>query len=171
MKINMPTKQQYIDTLKAHRAKQLDQLQRTLKIRHDSMAFGSKGLIKECREIAAVIRALDEALNNMVIEVSQIEILNALQFYADPFTYFAIGFFPDYPAGALMDDFSETEELEEKPGKLARDVLARMHSLTGKPEGSCCGFTQRDNVERDCNRHPWNVCKECSRYKGEKQNV
>jgi len=165
----MPTKQQYIDILKVHRAKQFDQLQRTLKIRHSSIAFGSKGLIKECREIAAVIRALDEALNNMVIDVSQIEMLNTVKFYADPLTYFAVGFFPDYPAGAFMDDFSETEELGEKPGKLARDVLDKMVTLIGKPEGSCCGFTQRDDVERDCTRRPWNVCQECSRHVEEKQ--
>ena len=50
------------------------------------------------------------------------EILEALDFYADPDTYFAIGFIPDRPAGDFMDDFSETE-LGYKPGKLARKIL------------------------------------------------
>ena len=47
----------------------------------------------------------------------------ALAFYADPEIYFAIGFFPDPPAGEFMDDFGETE-LGVKPGKRARAVLA-----------------------------------------------
>ncbi len=46
----------------------------------------------------------------------------ALEFYADPETYFAIGFFPDPPNGEFMDDFSETE-LGYKPGKRARIAL------------------------------------------------
>lgn len=46
----------------------------------------------------------------------------ALDFYADPTTYFAVGFFPDPPAGAFMEDFSETE-LGLKPGKRARKAL------------------------------------------------
>ncbi|NIT77287.1 MAG: hypothetical protein GWN58_22810 [Anaerolineae bacterium] len=46
----------------------------------------------------------------------------ALSFYADPETYFAIGFFPDPPNGEFMDDFSETE-LGVKPGKRARIAL------------------------------------------------
>lgn len=48
----------------------------------------------------------------------------ALEFYADPETYFAIGFFPDNPAGDFMDDFEETEELGFKPGKRARAALS-----------------------------------------------
>jgi hypothetical protein len=46
----------------------------------------------------------------------------ALEFYADPATYFAIGFVPDPPCGGFMDDFSDTE-LGRKPGKLARETL------------------------------------------------
>lgn len=45
-----------------------------------------------------------------------------LAFYADPETYFAIGFFPDPPNGDFMEDFSETE-LGRKPGKRARVAL------------------------------------------------
>lgn len=47
----------------------------------------------------------------------------ALEFYADPETYFAIGFWPDPPCGAFIDDGSETMGLGMKPGKRARIVL------------------------------------------------
>lgn len=49
---------------------------------------------------------------------------NALSFYADPETYFAIGFFPDPPCGPFIDDFSDTSH-GSRPGKLARSVLER----------------------------------------------
>ena len=48
---------------------------------------------------------------------------DALEFYADPETYFAIGFFPDPPCGAFMEDFDDTGQLGMKPGKRAREVL------------------------------------------------
>jgi hypothetical protein len=50
------------------------------------------------------------------------ELRAALEFYANPETYFAIGFFPDRPCGEFIDDFSETE-LGMKPGKRARAAL------------------------------------------------
>ncbi len=50
------------------------------------------------------------------------EVIEALRFYADPDTYFAIGFFPDPPNGEFMDDFEETH-LGAKPGKRARAAL------------------------------------------------
>lgn len=46
----------------------------------------------------------------------------ALEFYATPETYLAIGFLPDPPCGEFIDDFSETD-LGERPGKLARKAL------------------------------------------------
>lgn len=49
-------------------------------------------------------------------------LLEALDFYSKPETYFAIGFFPDPPAGPFMEDFSETP-LGMKPGKKARQAL------------------------------------------------
>ena len=47
---------------------------------------------------------------------------SVLRFYADPNTYFAIGFFPDPPCGDFMTDFGETE-VGYKPGKMAREAL------------------------------------------------
>lgn len=52
--------------------------------------------------------------------------LEALYFYADPTTYAAIGFFPDPPNGAFMDDFEETGFLGDKPGKIARDAIQKI---------------------------------------------
>jgi hypothetical protein len=46
----------------------------------------------------------------------------ALEFYAQPETYFAIAFVGDPPCGEFLDDFEETE-LGEKPGKRARAAL------------------------------------------------
>lgn len=54
----------------------------------------------------------------------------ALNFYADPDSYFAILFMPDRPAGEFADDFSNADHLAEygpydrvMPGKRAREVL------------------------------------------------
>ena len=48
---------------------------------------------------------------------------NVLMFYADPSTYYAIGFVGDPPAGEFLDDFSHTHELGYKPGRRAREAL------------------------------------------------
>lgn len=54
----------------------------------------------------------------------------ALEFYADPETYHAIGFFPDRPCGDFMEDFSEDhgDDFYDRPmpGKRARDVLSKI---------------------------------------------
>ena len=50
----------------------------------------------------------------------------ALLFYADPNSYFAIGFFPDSPCGKFIDDFDHVSHWEydrPMPGKLAREIL------------------------------------------------
>ena len=49
----------------------------------------------------------------------------ALEFYANPETYFAIGIFPDRPCGNFINDFSDTGTLGVKPGKRARQVLSK----------------------------------------------
>lgn len=57
-----------------------------------------------------------------VLRARILRLEETLGFYADPATYFAIGFFPDLPTGPFIDDFSETE-LGSKPGKMAREAL------------------------------------------------
>lgn len=50
-------------------------------------------------------------------------LVGALEFYADPHTYFAVAVITDPPCGDFGDDFSDTEELGSKPGKRAREAL------------------------------------------------
>lgn len=56
------------------------------------------------------------------------ELEAALEFYANPDTYFAIGFFPDLPCGDFMDDFEEIDIRGYKPGKKARECLDRKNT-------------------------------------------
>ena len=55
-------------------------------------------------------------------EAAIFDLAEVVGFYANPETYFAIGFFPDPPNGKFMNDFYETE-LGQKPGKRARAIL------------------------------------------------
>ena len=57
------------------------------------------------------------------VQKSYPELLDAIHFYADPETYFAISLIPDPPCGDFIEDFSETPELGMKPGKKAREAL------------------------------------------------
>jgi hypothetical protein len=58
------------------------------------------------------------------------EIIKALEFYANPDTYFAIGFFPDPPCGDFINDFDKTK----KPGALARKTLKKYYLQKFKEE-------------------------------------
>lgn len=51
--------------------------------------------------------------------------IQALYFYADPSTYFAISILGDRPCGELVDDISDTH-IGFKPGKLARETFKRL---------------------------------------------
>lgn len=53
----------------------------------------------------------------------------ALAFYANPETYFGIGFLMDPPCGEFGDDFSDTD-LGTKPGKRARTALSTPEKQT-----------------------------------------
>ncbi len=59
----------------------------------------------------------------------------ALEFYANPETYFAIMFLPDKPCGDFVTDFSNTE-LGVKPGKRARKILELDDVLSKKVKNS-----------------------------------
>lgn len=78
-------------------------------------------------------------------------LVEALEFYADPHTYFAVAFTFDPPCGDFRDDFGETDELGVKPGKCARTALAAAQDTR---ECSNCGGTGRWNPtqhkEKDC---------------------
>lgn len=77
---------------------------------------------------AGVITQIDNYIAGLWAEREALR--EALGFYANPETYFAIGMFPDPPCGAFMEDFSETDDLGLKPGKLARAALARLDAQT-----------------------------------------
>ena len=52
---------------------------------------------------------------------------DALAFYADPDTYFAIMFVPDSPCGGFIEDFSYDEQYDRNmPGEFARKVLKKV---------------------------------------------
>lgn len=71
----------------------------------------------------------------------------ALEFYANPDSYFAILVMPDRPAGGFADDFSYADHLAEygeynrpMPGKLARETLGieseeQQHAATEDLDG------------------------------------
>ena len=54
----------------------------------------------------------------------------ALEFYADPNSYFGIIIFGDHPCGDFADDFSEDHGFNQydrpMPGKYAREVLKKL---------------------------------------------
>lgn len=90
---------------------------------------GRDWMAKRHRVHAAAIRALapqpaPEGVPN--------EAIDALEFYADPDSYFAISILADRPAGAFADDFSEDDWTREcdfdrpMPGKRAREALKRL---------------------------------------------
>ena len=70
--------------------------------------------------------------------VEKVRVLSeALEFYADPDSYCAIGFFPDRPCGEFMDDFSRVADADYNrpmPGMKARAALAR--ALSPEPIGA-----------------------------------
>lgn len=80
---------------------------------------------------AAFIAAAREAVPALLDENDRLR--EALEFYADPDTYFAIAVFADAPCGDFADDFEELDgDLGHpgggawvKPGKRARAALAK----------------------------------------------
>jgi len=54
---------------------------------------------------------------------TQGQLMEALKFYADPDTWFAVGLLSDPPNGDIMEDFSEMENGQWCPGRKARVTL------------------------------------------------
>jgi hypothetical protein len=77
---------------------------------------------KAAMRLVATNNELRDALSTVREQMRALE--DVLEFYADPDTYFAIGFFPDEPAGEFMNDFEDLGiEFGYKPGKRARAAL------------------------------------------------
>lgn len=68
------------------------------------------------------LSALEQEVNNLRA---------CLEFYADPYTYLAIGFLADHPCGEFAEDFSKTDQ-GVKPGKRARKVLSLLRKTNNK---------------------------------------
>lgn len=87
--------------------------------------------VDELEDMLPKTYSMNLAMNFQKAERRAEALAGALEFYADPNTYIAIGFLPDPPCGDFMDDFEELEgELGHpdggtwtKPGKRARAAL------------------------------------------------
>ena len=89
-------------------------------------AMSDDDLHAELNEAYEMVRVRDEELAALRASVARLEA--ALEFYADPDTYCAIGFFPDPPCGEFVDDFSDVDNEDYRrpmPGKRARAALER----------------------------------------------
>ena len=79
----------------------------------------------------------------------------ALGFYADPETYFAIVFIPDRPCGEFIDDFSDDyghpDLTGHRPGKLARKVVLEVFGSPEAPKGAtaCSLKKQLEHIDKD----------------------
>lgn len=60
---------------------------------------------------------------------AMLDVIAALEFYANPDTYFVIGFFPGHPCGDFIDDFSVVDDVA-RPGKIARATIAQIENKT-----------------------------------------
>lgn len=87
----------------------------------------------------------------------------ALGFYADPDTYFAIGFSADPPCGGFIEDLEEIDGVQ-RPGRRARVALSAPSDSQGGQE-RCGGHPGKPNclnlgTSKDCAAgHRW--CPEC----------
>lgn len=75
-------------------------------------------------ELLAHLRSADIGVCDEAADVIE-RYGSALLFYADPDTYFAVGFWFDPPCGGFEDDFDEGHEEYDRPmpGKRAREAL------------------------------------------------
>ena len=77
-------------------------------------------------------------------------LLNALSFYADEDTYFAIGIFPDKPCGDFIKDFSKDTLGTMRPGKKARKTIEKIVTAYNKDCAvtSSATFKSQSNFEQ-----------------------
>ncbi len=135
---------------------------------HKKAVGAIKGIIlEECP--TAALREENEALKNLLadrtceeemataywkdLKEDNARLREALDFYADPDTYFAISFMADPPHGDFLDDASEVERYGEgenemivtKPGKRARAALAATEQCPG-----CGGSMENAGSLEEC---------------------
>lgn len=71
-------------------------------------------------ELEGLVRSVNRRAEIAEVRIAEQE--EALRFYADPDTYFAIGLFADPPCGDFVHDLEEIDGVE-RPGKRARAAL------------------------------------------------
>ena len=82
-----------------------------------------RGKIAREQYLATVAEAEDTKHELLKAQSTIQKLSDALDFYANPLTYTAIGFLNDPPCGAFADDFSDCGIHGWKPGKTAREVF------------------------------------------------
>jgi hypothetical protein len=86
---------------------------------------------RHVERMAPAIEALAEAQQRERV------LREALEFYADPDTYYGIGMAGDSPCGAFLDDLDDAHDPGfSKPGKRARAALASRRRATYEARGS-----------------------------------
>lgn len=122
----------HIDVLQALREQRLKALKDALELRGAGVGGAPAASLRGwCRGLIREIRAIEAALGYIGMAETHELMLQTVDFYANPESYFAIGFFPDRPCGDFIDDFSETED-GFKPGKQAREALEAFQTLIRK---------------------------------------
>jgi hypothetical protein len=116
----------HVEVLHSLRDRRYKALKEALELRQAGVrGTQAAGLRDLCRGLLSEIRALDAALAHLLVADTQELLVQTVQFYGDPESYMAIGFFPDRPCGDFIEDFEDTE-LGLKPGKRARATLAAL---------------------------------------------
>ena len=101
-------------------------------VTHDSPrtpARFSNELSVKCSAVRTATRMAGDIVETILplIDAENQRLREALAFYADPDTYFAIAFWPDPPCGDFIEDFSEDHGdpfyNRAMPGRTARDAL------------------------------------------------
>ena len=96
----------------------------------NNLSVEFKKLEAENKRLDKLSDELDEEASKRQLKIFKLQDENkllkeALEFYANPETYFAIGFMVDKPCGEFAEDCSETA-LGMKPGKKARVALSKI---------------------------------------------
>jgi len=87
--------------------------------------------LSDVTRLFSIIESMQSRIEEQAKETNMLE--EALLFYADPETYFAIGFFSDPPCGEFMTDFEDLPEFEAwKPGKRAREAARNYLAILDK---------------------------------------
>jgi len=98
----------HVEVLHSLRDRRYKALKEALELRQAGVrGTQAAGLRDLCRGLLSEIRALDAALAHLLVADTQELLVQTVQFYGDPESYMAIGFFPDRPCGDFIEDFED----------------------------------------------------------------